>query len=113
MALGDEAGEILGAKAVLVLIGEREDSINNGSFGLDMSGFDPYRPADINLNALPASYHNRAGALNFADGHSEVHKWLDPRTTSKIKANSAIGVIISSPGNRDVRWLQERTTGIK
>lgn len=25
---------------------------------------------------LPASYHNNAGSFSFADGHSEIHKWL-------------------------------------
>ena len=96
-----------------VLIDEREDSINNGNFAVDMTGFDPYRPADMSIVGLPAYYHNGAGALNFADGHSELHKWLDPRTRTKISKTSVIGNFIPSPGNRDVRWLQERTTGKK
>jgi len=27
---------------------------------------------------LPASYHNGACGFTFADGHSEIKKWLDP-----------------------------------
>jgi len=28
----------------------------------------------------PTDRHNRAGTLSFADGHSEIWKWLEPRT---------------------------------
>lgn len=94
-----------------VLIDEREDSINNASFAMVMDGYEPYAGAALGLLGLPASYHGRAGALNYADGHSELHRWLDPRTTSRIQSTSAIGTWIPSPGNVDVRWLQERTTG--
>jgi len=31
---------------------------------------------------FPASYHNGAAGLSFADGHSEVHRWVG----SKIRA---------------------------
>ena len=26
---------------------------------------------------LPASYHNGASGVTFADGHAEIHKWRD------------------------------------
>jgi prepilin-type processing-associated H-X9-DG protein len=29
---------------------------------------------------MPASYHNGAAAFTFADGHSEIHKWLERST---------------------------------
>ena len=59
---------------------------------------------------FPASYHNGAGGLNFADGHSEIHKWIDPRTTPVLKRGVELTLNISSPDNRDIIWLQERTT---
>jgi prepilin-type N-terminal cleavage/methylation domain-containing protein len=31
---------------------------------------------------LPASYHNRCGSFSFADGHSEIHKWLEDGSNS-------------------------------
>ena len=52
---------------------------------------------------MPANYHNGAAGFSFADGHAEVHKWLDPDTLSKQ--------IVSNPsGRRDVPWIQVRTT---
>ena len=52
------------------------------------------------------AYHNRAGGFSFADGHSEIKKWQDHRTTpSKVTQLN-----IASPNNRDMFWLQERST---
>lgn len=52
---------------------------------------------------MPANYHNGAAGFSFADGHAEVHKWLDPDTLSKE--------IVPSPrGPNDVPWIQIRTT---
>lgn len=60
----------------------------------------------------PASYHNGAAGLTFADGHAEVKRWLDPRTVPRIRKGQNIPLITSSPLNRDVLWLQERSTGL-
>jgi len=49
--------------------------------------------------------------LTFADGHSEIHRWLDPRTKPSIKAGQDLPLQAASPNNRDVLWLQERSTG--
>lgn len=57
----------------------------------------------------PASYHNRSATLAFADGHVELHRWIDPRI---YKARSAQFHSHSdaSPNNPDIGWLQARTT---
>lgn len=50
---------------------------------------------------LPAFAHNRSASYTFADGHSEAHRWLDPRTTAvPLPADAAI-----SPGNVDATWI--------
>jgi prepilin-type N-terminal cleavage/methylation domain-containing protein len=95
-----------------VLIDEREDSINDGFFVVDMVGY-PSTPGSVMLVDFPASYHNGAGGLNFADGHSEIKKWLDPRTTPRLRRGQELSLNIPSPNNRDIIWLQERTTGRK
>jgi prepilin-type N-terminal cleavage/methylation domain-containing protein len=87
-----------------VLITEREDSINDGWFGVDMLN---------NLVDYPASYHNNAGALTFADGHSEIKKWIDPRTTPELKRGELIPLNVPMPNNPDLEWLRERTTALK
>jgi prepilin-type N-terminal cleavage/methylation domain-containing protein len=91
-----------------LLLDEREESINDGFFVVDMTGY-PDKPASIMLVDYVASYHNGAGGLNFADGHSEIHKWLDPRTKPPHKRVN-LQLNIGSPNNRDIQWLQARTT---
>src|SRR5207247_23051 len=49
-----------------VYLDEHPDSINDAGF------FNPHVNAWIDQ---PANYHNAAGGLAFADGHSEIHKW--------------------------------------
>jgi prepilin-type processing-associated H-X9-DG protein len=56
---------------------------------------------------VPASYHNGACGFSFADGHSEIKKWLDGRTTPGVKYSGLNK--ISVPGSVDVQWLAERT----
>jgi prepilin-type N-terminal cleavage/methylation domain-containing protein len=95
-----------------LLIDEREDSINDGFFVVDMLGY-PSSPGSIMLVDYPASYHNGSGGLNFADGHSEIRKWIDGRTVPVLKKGQELTLNVPSPNNRDIIWLQERTTGLK
>ncbi len=97
-----------------VLLDERDDSINDGYYAVRMDGF-PDRPAQQNIVDYPSSYHNGAGGLSFADGHAEVHKWLDPRTRKNYRKDFHLAVLPPNPtpNNPDVRWLQERAAGRK
>jgi prepilin-type processing-associated H-X9-DG protein len=92
-----------GPANTFVILDESVNSINDGFFFVDMTGFDPYQPTTLAFVDVPAAFHNNAVSLSFADGHSEAHKWRDPRTA---KAASYQG----SPNNADVAWIQERTT---
>lgn len=92
-----------GPTGTFVLLDEREDSINDGFFVVVMEGFP--NPAGTTMPDVPASYHNKSGGLSFADGHAEIKKWLDPRTKVPIgKLGGAQG------NNKDVVWMQERST---
>src|SRR6266496_3676315 len=53
-----------------VTIDEHPDSINDGYFLNNPSVASPAHWGDT-----PATYHNGAGGISFADGHSEIHKW--------------------------------------
>jgi hypothetical protein len=48
--------------------------------------------------------------LSFADGHSEIKRWLDNRTMPPLVKGGLVADIVSSPNNKDVIWLQERCT---
>ncbi len=96
-----------------VTIDEREDSINDGWFAVDMGGYDPTEPdtQSYGLADFPASYHNGAGSVSFADGHAEIHRWQDSRTNPAIQKGTNLSMnTIPMPNNPDIRWLQMRTT---
>lgn len=92
-----------------VFMDEREDSINDGEMIVGMTGY-PDKPAQWKIVDYPAGYHNRAGGLSFADGHSEIKKWVDARTVPVLKKGQEIPLNVPSPNNKDVLWLMERTT---
>ncbi|MBM3835159.1 MAG: type II secretion system protein [Verrucomicrobia bacterium] len=102
--------DLLGHAKAFVLIDEHPDSINYGDFAViyrDGSELQKTRIVD-----MPSSSHNGAGGLSFADGHAEIHKWVDPRTKPRIlyNANAWQTWIVNCPGNADMIWLSERTT---
>jgi prepilin-type N-terminal cleavage/methylation domain-containing protein/prepilin-type processing-associated H-X9-DG protein len=88
-----------------VILDERQDSINNAYFPIQMDGYPD--PATTYIVDYPASYHNGAGGVAFADGHSEIHRWRDGRTMPPII--DSLPLIIPSPNNPDIMWLQERS----
>lgn len=92
-----------------VIMDEREDSINDGEMVVGMDGY-PDKPTQWKIVDFPASYHNLAAGLSFADGHSEVHKWKDSRTTPVLKRGQQLSLNVSSPNNQDALWLMERST---
>jgi len=96
-----------------VFLDEREDSINDGYFVTEMNGFYPPTPKSREIIDFPSSYHNGAGGLNFGDGHSEVHKWLDSRTKANYRLDYHLTLGPPSPDNPDVFWLQQHATGRK
>jgi len=88
-----------------VFIDEHPDSINDGGFGVQM----PNGAAATRWVDVPATFHNGAGGLSFADGHSEIRKWV---VQSAIPPVSYVGLsaLINSPNNLDVLWLATRTS---
>ncbi|MFM1941686.1 MAG: hypothetical protein RI897_668 [Verrucomicrobiota bacterium] len=98
-----------GPSQTFVFLDEREDSINDGMFVVDMAGY-PDSPQEYYIIDIPASYHNGAGGFSFADGHAEVKKWLDPRTTAPFVKGQSTPYNRPHPNNPDIRWMQERAT---
>ena len=93
---------------IWVLVDEREDSIDDSFCGAVSMVRDE-------LANTPAGCHNGAGGFMFADGHAEVHKWLDPRTEPPIIQNQLMdggvgGGRKEQPGNVDIHWLQQHTS---
>jgi prepilin-type processing-associated H-X9-DG protein len=98
-----------GTPRTFVFLDEREDSINDGMFVVDMTGY-PDKWNSFHIVDIPASCHGGSGGLSFADGHSELRRWKDSRTKPRLVKGVIIPYDNPSPNNPDIFWLQERAT---
>jgi len=101
------------ADKIFVFLDMREDFINWGNFMTEMQGYSPPQPEQYSFTSdLPGCYHNRACGFSFADGHSEVKRWLDARTmTPLVDGGNPLAFLFNpSPYNADVGWLQDHST---
>lgn len=73
-----------------VLVDESAQGLNDAAFAFEM-----IEPAWIDA---PGSYHNGACGLAFADGHSEIHKWIEAPEPS------------SDANETDWGWMKQRTS---
>jgi prepilin-type N-terminal cleavage/methylation domain-containing protein/prepilin-type processing-associated H-X9-DG protein len=97
-----------GPSQLYVLLDEHPDSINAGGFANQMVA----SPDSARIIDYPASYHNRAGGISFADGHTEIKKWNDERTVEPIRYK-LMPLNVASPNNQDMIWLSDRTTVLR
>src|SRR5882672_5244887 len=80
-----------------------------------MGGYRDQPPA-WQIVDYPACYHCGAGGFSFADGHSEIKKWRDPRTCpplSKRDLDLVSNRTKYGANNVDVLWMQERATRLQ
>jgi len=92
-----------------VFIDEREDSISDAIFAVDMEN----EPAGV--ASVPRSAHNSGGTIAFGDGHAIRNRWSDSRTCLPIEKHGFVGIIGSGRGlpNEDIIRLRDWTTGLK
>jgi prepilin-type N-terminal cleavage/methylation domain-containing protein/prepilin-type processing-associated H-X9-DG protein len=90
-----------GASQYWVFLDENPYSINDGWFVCSLNT--PTTWWDI-----PASYHNNAGGLSFADGHSEIKVWKDTQLLHLNHVPSPS--ILRDINSDDLAWLAVRTT---
>jgi len=85
-------------------VDEHPDSINDSFF---VVGYNAGQWGD-----LPASYHNGSCGFSFADGHSELHKWLSPTSIYPVKFVFSVRAF-DAKGRLDYQWYQDRTGYVK
>jgi prepilin-type processing-associated H-X9-DG protein len=96
---------------IFVFLDMREDRVNWGNFMTDMSGYSPTQPALYTFTTdLPGTYHDLACGFSFADGHAEMKRWRDARTTPAFSPISNPYVTPASPNNVDIAWLQDHSS---
>jgi prepilin-type N-terminal cleavage/methylation domain-containing protein len=97
---------------IFVFIDEHPDSIDDGYFvetitdGASSSSYgSPANPVTQWID-LPATYHNRASAISFADGHSLLHRWGQSSTCPPPLPHAAhLPLTISAAEQQDYDWL--------
>lgn len=65
-----------GPSKTFVFLDECPDSINDGLFQVNMTV--------KSWSDVVSSLHCGGGGFSFADGHAEIHKWLDPATKQPV-----------------------------
>ncbi len=96
-----KTSSILRPSGLWVLWDENPGTIDDCEGVVDVSA--AYQSSKLLVNS-PASYHNNAGGLSFADGHAEIKRWSGPGVFEG-KYNAV--------GGKDYDWLAERTTYAK
>ena len=95
-----------GPANLFVFIDENPYSINDGFFVC--------QPTNPNWVDGPATYHNGASGIAFADGHAEIHRWHDgalqkfapPYPMGGVPAQPAL----ETPTPNDLNWLESVST---
>lgn len=88
---------------IFTFLDEHPDSINDGYF--------LNRMAELEWYDLPASYHDGAASFVFADGHTELHRWIYARTKPAARPDAArLPLTVPENERGDFDWIATRTT---
>jgi prepilin-type N-terminal cleavage/methylation domain-containing protein/prepilin-type processing-associated H-X9-DG protein len=91
------------SSSIFVFIEEHPDSINDGYFLNKLYSGE--------WMDLPASYHNGAANLSFADGHAETQLWTRASTRQPAQPDGVkFPIDLDSNDRADFNWLSKRTT---
>jgi prepilin-type N-terminal cleavage/methylation domain-containing protein/prepilin-type processing-associated H-X9-DG protein len=89
----------------LVFVDERDDSVDDGFFGISM--------VNATMVEIAANYHGGGGPVTFADGHAELHRWLSQDTQFPQQSGVATekyNFIPVASDDPDLLWLQDHAT---
>lgn len=82
-----------------VFLDENPATINDGYFLCT--------PGKVIWTDVPATYHNDANGISFADGHAAIKKWKDPAILGRKVTTTDVAPL---DGGVDLNWLQARST---
>jgi prepilin-type N-terminal cleavage/methylation domain-containing protein len=103
---------------IFVFLDEHPDTINDGYFlNKDPgsayvnpygSGYGTPPMSSAQWIDLPASYHNRSTAFSFADGHSQLHRWVNPGTIRTPQPDAPyLPIDVPADQSDDFNWVLE------
>ncbi len=91
-----------GPSQTWVFIDENPATIDDGYFVCDLA-------VTTGWVNVPATYHNGAGGISFADGHAQIKKWHDKNILSFANW-SYPSPAAPSDTSGDLQWLQQAST---
>jgi prepilin-type processing-associated H-X9-DG protein len=103
---------IPGTSMLWIFVDEHPDSINDAGLAVQMAKTGAF----ATIIDFPASYHNGACGFSFADGHSEIHKWIGKTIQPPVVpgeasiGNGLSAVNAAGDSAPDVLWLQQHTS---
>ena len=106
-----KTAQIVNPAKTWVLVDEHPDSINDAACAVTMA-----KPGATSAQIVdfPASYHGGACGLSYADGHSEIHKWIGSKIKARVYYNGTIpNVGPAGDSVRDIIWWSDVTTVAK
>jgi prepilin-type N-terminal cleavage/methylation domain-containing protein/prepilin-type processing-associated H-X9-DG protein len=89
-----------------VFIDEHPDSIDD-----DILYSNPYETNGVGtFTELPSPLHNNGCSVSFADGHAEIHHWLEAETDHAVTYTTVNQVVVpANKPSRDLAWIAQRT----
>jgi prepilin-type N-terminal cleavage/methylation domain-containing protein len=88
---------VISPSMLWILVDEDATDLNDAAFGFGMEN-----PQWIDI---PGTYHNGGCGFDFADGHSETHRWFYSN-----KKNEQEQDITDAGDLKDWQWMQQRTS---
>jgi prepilin-type processing-associated H-X9-DG protein len=97
--------DLLSPVMTFVIVDEHANSIDDGYYVNDPNRTSAWL-------SLPASRHNGAAVFGFADGHSEIHRWMEASTQERTIPGGPKPHVIVGRGERgaDLAWVLSGTT---
>jgi prepilin-type processing-associated H-X9-DG protein len=83
-----------GPAETYLFLDEHPDSINDPLF---------WPPSASGWVDLPGNFHSGGATISFADGHSEIHRWLGGLRSAPVRIGGFSSV--ARPGDSDVHWV--------
>ncbi len=98
-----KGAEIVKPAKTWVFMDEHPDGINDGAFALVMMS--------AQIVDFPASSHDGACGMSFADGHTEMHKWIGLKIKPPVLYTGLLALNVPAGDSvPDVIWLSGVTT---
>src|SRR5262249_9443099 len=101
-----------GPAQAFVFMDESDCTLNTGAFFVSDIEASVTHPAIAQMwyGHYPAFRHGRSASVSFADGHCELHRWVDPQL-DKLQKTNPEGMFLPYNGlktGRDLQWVRDR-----